>query len=128
VALADEGRFVGQRQGGAQALAQHDASLGIEAQDLARAKQRRRQVLALARIRRFRFEQRVDFLEQRLAAAVERRRVERGLNEQPVEPVLGQNRPERRRNRDAPLGVEAVDEVREEEIHGPALPRGRVRP
>ena len=49
------------------------------------------------------------------------------MDENPVEAVLGQHRAERRGNRDAALGVEAIGVMGEEAIQGSALPQRRAR-
>ena len=123
VALADEHRLVAEPQRRLQPLLEKDPALRIEAQDLARAQKRRREGVAGLRIGRHRLKQRVDLGDQRVAAAIERRRVERRIGEDALEAVLRQHLAKRRRNRNPPLGVEAVGEIRKKSIHQAALRR-----
>ena len=95
------------------------------AQDLAHAEKRGREGVASRRIGRHRLQQGVDLGDERVAAAVERRRVERRIGVDAGEAILRQHLAERRGNRDSPLGVEAMDEMGEKSIHRAALQRAK---
>ena len=125
----DEGDRVGDAGMALQALGEDRPALRIDLEDLARAVERRREPVALLRIGREAQEESLDLRHQRVAAGVERRRVERRMDVEPLEAVAGEHGPERRRDRHAPLGVEAAREIRHEAVHGPrALPPGTPPP
>ena len=127
VPLPDERRLVPQSERRLQPLVERHPPFRIHAQDLARSQQRGREGVAVRRIGRHGREQRVDFHEQPVASAIERRRVERRIGVDPVEPVLRQNLPKRRRDRNSTLGVETMGEVGEETVQG-ARPRRAKEP
>ncbi len=98
-------------------VVEHDPPLRIHAQDLARSKKRRREGVARRRERRQRGQQRIDLRQELVAPAVERRRIERRMDVDALEPVPRQRLTEGCRDRDPALGVEAVGEMREEAVH-----------
>ena len=118
VPLPNEHRLVGQSERRLEALVERHPALCVHAQDLARAEQRGREGVAGRRTGRQRHKQRVDLGQQLQAPAVERRLIERPIGVDALEAVLRQNLPERRGDRDAALGVEAMGEMGEEAIHG----------
>src|SRR5271170_4559469 len=127
VPLPDEYRLAVESQRRLQPLLEKNPALRVEAQNLAHSEKRGGEGVASGRIGRHRLQQGVDLGDERVAAAVERRRVERGIGVDPREAVLRQHLAERRRNRDSPLGVEAMDEVGEKSIHHTALRRAGGR-
>ena len=123
VALADEGHPVADPRMVADRLGQDHASLPIAFEDLALADQRRRQILVILRERLEIGEARPDRVAKMVAARVDRLTVEGRAAVDPVEPVHRQHRPERRGNRNPPLGVEPICEGGNEFVHAPRLPR-----
>ena len=58
------------------AVRQNDTAFRIDLQDFARTQQRRREQIPLLRIGRQPFQQSVDLLQQRIAAALDRLRIQ----------------------------------------------------
>src|SRR6516165_759946 len=54
-----------------------------------------------------------------MTAAIESFRVDRRMNIKPFEPIAGQHRPKRRRDRNSALGIEPVGEMRDKAVHSP---------
>ena len=127
VPLAYEHGLAVEPQRRLQPLLEKNPALRVEAQNLAHAEKRGRERVAGGRVGRHGLKQRVDLGDERVAAAVERRRVERRIGVDPGEAILRQHLAERRGNRDSPLGVEAMDEVGEKSIHHTALRRAGER-
>ena len=118
VPLPDERRLVAQPERRLQPLVHRHPPFRVHAQNLARAQERGRDGVAGGRKGRHRRKQRVDLGQKPVAPAIERRRVERRIGVDALEAVLRQNLPERRRDRNAALGVEAMGEMGEETVHG----------
>ncbi len=68
----------------------------------------------------------MDFVEQARPAAIERGRVERGMREDALETLLGEDRAKGGRDRNSALGVESIGEVREKPIHCPTQTLART--
>ena len=98
-------------------LAQDDTALAVDLERFAGAIERKRELLALIGIRRVVADQRLDLGQQRIAAGVDRRPIQRRMAVQAVEAIAGEHRAERRRYRNAALGVEAKRVVRDKAIH-----------
>src|SRR5262249_24715223 len=92
-------------------------ALAIDLQHFARAVERRRKLLAFLRIRRKARDQRLDFLEQRIAASIGPGRVERGMAIEALEAAAREHRAERRRDRHPALRVEAQGVMGHEAVH-----------
>ena len=119
VALANEGDPVGNAGVGLQRLGQNHAAVLIDLQDLALADQRGREVLVVLRERLEVLQDRTDRGPELVAAGVDRLSVERRAAIEAVEPIHRQDRAERRRNRNPPLGIEPVGEGGNELVHCP---------
>src|SRR5262249_37541465 len=100
-----------------QRLGEDGPPLAVGLQHFAAPLTRRRELLALLRIRWKASDQRLDFLEQCIAASVERRPVERRIAVEALETVARQDRAEGRRDRDPALGIEAQRIVGHEAVH-----------
>src|SRR3990170_5594752 len=104
LAEADKGDVRGDAGVLAQAFGENGASVLIDGKNLARTEQRSRELIFLIRIRCEILDQRVDLVDQSLAAGVERRRIERRIAVDAVEAVLGEDCAERSRDRNAAFG------------------------
>src|SRR5262245_44675105 len=117
VTEAGEGDLVLDVGMGLQRLGEDRPPLAIDLQHLARAVERRRELLALLRIGRKARDQRLDLLEQRVAAGIERRTVERRVAVEAVEAVAREHCTKGRRNRHTSLGIEAQRVMGHETVH-----------
>ena len=95
VTETDERHRVGDPRMGFEGLGELNAALAVDLQRLAGAIERQRKLLALIRIRRKARDQRLDLRQQRIAAGIERRPVERRIAIEAVEAVARQHRAER---------------------------------
>jgi hypothetical protein len=67
-------------------------------------------LIALIGVRREVFNERIDLMDEALAAGVERRRIKRWIAINAFESVFGENRTERCGDRDSALGVDPIRE------------------
>src|SRR5262249_16083737 len=101
-------------------------ALAVDLQHLARAVKRRRKLLALLRIGRKARDQRLDLLEQRIAAGVERGPVERRIAIEALEAVAREPRGDRRRDPPRAFGIGAKRVGGQEAVHAVPGPPPRV--
>ncbi len=125
VALSDETHLRSNARIGLDRLGEGHAPLRVEFQNLARAEQGRREKIALLRIGRMPRQELIDLPQQGMTAAIDRLRIERRMDEEPVEAVARQDRPKAGRDRHPALGVEPIGELRDEPIHN-FVPRPRA--
>src|ERR1019366_2429779 len=125
--VPDESDLRGNARIGFGAFAQDHPSLRIYFQNLAGAKEGRGKQVALLRIGRKLAKKIVNFAQQGMTPAIECFLVKRGMHIKTVEAVAREHRPERRRNRDAPLGIEPAGAIRDKSVHSQPHPRGFPR-
>src|SRR6185369_2101379 len=99
VAKADKGDLVLDAGVALQRLGEDRPPLAVDLQHLARAIECRRKLFAFLRVGRETPDQRLDFLQQRVAAGIERRPVQRRVAIETLESVAREYRAERCRNR-----------------------------
>src|SRR6185312_8142459 len=115
--LSDETHFRSYSCEFLDAFRENDTTVRIDFQDLARPEQSHREGTALLRIGRVQRQKLIDLPQQRIAAALDCGRIQRGMNEKPLEPVPRQHRPEARRDRHPALRIQPICELRDETIH-----------
>src|SRR5262245_41954405 len=103
----------------AQAFGKNCTSVLVDREDLARAEQSGGELVFLVGIRGEVLDERVDLVDQALAAGVERRRIEGGVAVGAVETVLGEDCAEGSRDRTAAFGVDPIGECRHKLVHLP---------
>src|SRR6516162_4411485 len=118
----DEGHRVLDAGVGFQFVAQNDPAFAVDLQGLARAVERDQKFFALVRVGRIAPDQALDVREQRIAAGIDRRLVERWIAVEPLEPVAHEHPPEGCRNRHPTLGIEPQRVVRHEAVHPHSTP------
>lgn len=94
----------------AQALRENRTTVLIDGENFGCAEERRGELIALIGVRREVFDQRIDFIDETLAAGVECRRIKRWIAVDAIEPVFGENRTEGSGNGDPALGVDLIRE------------------
>ena len=119
LAEPDEGDVGGDACVFAQALGKNCASVLIDREDLARAELSGGVLVLLVGVRGEVLDERVDLVDQALAAGVERRRIERGVAVDAVEAVLGEDCAEGIRDRNAAFGVDPIGECLHKLVHLP---------
>src|SRR5262245_29763857 len=117
VSKADEGCRLRDAGVGLQLIRQDHPPLAVDLQCLAGSIKRDQKFLARVRIRRITSDQAFDVRQQRIAAGIDRRLIECWIAVESFESVAHEHPPERRRNRDPPLGIEPQRVVRHEAVH-----------
>ena len=134
VTKTGEGDRIADAGMGLQGFGEHHPALAVDLQHLAGAVERGAELLAFLRIGRKQPDQRLDVRQQRIAAGIERRPVERPIAVEALEAVAGEHRAEGGRDRDPPLRVQTQRVLGHEAVHGapcspaPVCPVSGLRP